>query len=105
MSLPLASSVVSETDSVVRGKNGNIIAIGGLMRQATISDRSQLPGAGDVPVLGSLFRNTNRSTQKRELVILIKPTIVFGTGSWAQDMTEAQRRIQGLEPPTITGLQ
>jgi MSHA biogenesis protein MshL len=105
MVLPLASSAVSETDSVVRGKTGNIIAIGGLMRQASISDRSQLPGAGDLPLVGNLLRNTNRTTQKRELVILIKPTIVYGSGSWAQDMTESQRRIQALEPPTITGLQ
>jgi len=105
MKLPLASSTVSETDSVVRGQNGSIIAIGGLMRQSTISDRSQLPGAGDVPIIGNLFRNTNRSTQKRELVILIKPTVVQGGGSWAQDMTDAQRRIQSLEPPTISGLQ
>jgi len=64
-----------------------------------------LPGAGDLPLVGNLLRNTNRTTQKRELVILIKPTIVYGSGSWAQDMTESQRRIQALEPPTITGLQ
>ena len=105
MILPLASSAVSETDSVVRGKTGNIIAIGGLMRQASISDRSQLPGAGDLPLVGNLLRNTNRTTQKRELVILIKPTVVHGAGSWAQDMTDSQRRIQAMEPPTITGLQ
>jgi MSHA biogenesis protein MshL len=105
MILPLASSAVSETDSVVRGQNGSIIAIGGLMRQATTSDNSQLPGAGDVPVLGNLFRNTNRSMQKRELVILIKPTVVHGGDSWAQDMTDTQRRLKALEPPAFTGLQ
>ena len=103
MVLPLASSVVSETDSVVRGKNGNIIAIGGLMRQASISDRSHLPGAGGVPVLSTFLGNTNRTTQKRELVILIKPTVVHGNNSWANDMAEAQRRIQSLAPPVITG--
>lgn len=96
-SLPLASSTVSETDSVVRGRNGQIVAIGGLMRQASTSERSQIPGAGDVPVLGGLFRNTNQISQKRELVILLKPTIVQGN-AWNQDVTEAQRRIQALEP-------
>lgn len=96
--LPLASSTVSETDSVVRGRDGEIVAIGGLMRQASTTDRSQVPGAGDVPVLGNLFRNTNRVSQKRELVILLKPTIVQGGGTWAQDISDAQRRIQGLEP-------
>lgn len=96
--LPLASSTISETDSVVRGRDGEIVAIGGLMRQASTSDRSQLPGAGDVPVLGGLFRNTNQVTQKRELVILLKPTVVHGSSAWAQDMSESQRRIQTLDP-------
>ena len=105
MSLPLASSVVSETDSVVRGKNGSIVAIGGLMRHASISDRSQLPGAGDVPLLGNLFRNTNRTTQKRELVILIKPIVVQGDGNWKHDLLDAQQRIEKLAPPAVYGLQ
>ncbi len=98
VSLPLASSSVSETDSVVRGQNGQIIAIGGLMRQASVNDRSQVPGAGDVPLLGSLFKNTNRVSQKRELVILIRPTVVDGEGAWEQDLLDSQKRIDGLAP-------
>jgi MSHA biogenesis protein MshL len=98
LNLPLASSNTSETDSVVRGGNGQVIAIGGLMRQTTTSDKSQIPGAGDVPVLGGLFRSTDRLTQKRELVILIKPTVVQDGAAWDKDMQESQRRIQSLDP-------
>lgn len=98
LTLPLAKSNTSETDSVVRAQDGNIIALGGLMRQGSSSDRSQLPGAGDVPVLGNLFRNTNQSTQKRELVILLKPTIIHNASSWSQDILDAQGRIQGMAP-------
>ncbi|RJG00065.1 pilus (MSHA type) biogenesis protein MshL [Noviherbaspirillum saxi] len=97
-SLPLASSTISETDSVVRGQDGQIVAIGGLMRQSTASDRSQLPGAGNAPGIGALFRNTNQSTQKRELVILLKPTIVQGSATWAQDVMDTQQRVQGMAP-------
>ena len=96
--LPVPSSNTSETDSVVRGRDGHIIAIGGLMRQSSTSDRSQVPGAGDVPVVGALFRNTNQVMQKRELVILLKPTIIQEDSSWAEDMTETQRRFQALDP-------
>jgi MSHA biogenesis protein MshL len=103
-SLPLASSTVSETDSVVRGRDSQIVAIGGLMRQSSTSDRSQVPGAGDIPVVGNLFRNTNRITQKRELVILLKPTIVQGDNAWSEDILESQRRIQSLEPRATVGL-
>lgn len=97
-SLPLASSAVSETDSVVRGRDGQIVAIGGLMRQATVNDRSQVPGAGNVPGLGTLLGSTRQSMQKRELVILLKPTVVQGSETWAQDAAESQQRINGLRP-------
>ncbi len=43
-----------------------------LARQASSSDRSQLPGAGDAPFLNGLFRSTCGLSQKRELVILIE---------------------------------
>lgn len=98
ISLPLASSAVSETDSVVRGQDGHIVAIGGLMRQSNVNDRSQIPGAGEMPLVGGLFRNTNQIAQKRELVILIKPTIVQGDGAWEQDVLESQNRIQNMAP-------
>ncbi|HEY8606821.1 MAG TPA: pilus (MSHA type) biogenesis protein MshL [Noviherbaspirillum sp.] len=98
LNLPLASSDTSETDSVVRGRDGQIVAIGGLMRQASVSDRSQVPGAGNLPGVGHLFKNTSQSVQKRELVILLKPTIVQGEGNWSQDILESQQRIQRLNP-------
>jgi MSHA biogenesis protein MshL len=101
LNLPLASSNTSETDSVVRGGSGQVIAIGGLMRQATTSDNSQVPGAGDVPVLGGLFRSTNKVTQKRELVILIKPTVVQDSAAWDKDVQESQRRMQSLDPALV----
>ena len=100
LSLPLAASSTSEMDSMVRGQDGRVVAIGGLMRQSTIGDQSGLPGAGDVPVLGALFRNKARVSQKRELVVLIKPTIVDGNNpnAFGQDMMGATRRIEALDP-------
>lgn len=78
-SLPLASSDINETDAVVRARDGQIIAIGGLMRQASVNSDSGLPGAQ-----GTLFRKlfggqTNNLTEKRELVILLKPTVIDPT--------------------------
>ncbi|MEC5160310.1 MULTISPECIES: pilus (MSHA type) biogenesis protein MshL [unclassified Janthinobacterium] len=98
LTLPLAASNTSEMDSMVRGQNGGIVAIGGLMRQSSTSDRSQVPGAGGLPVLGALFRNTGQVTQKRELVVLIKPTIVEGASSWNEDLLDAGRRMEALDP-------
>jgi MSHA biogenesis protein MshL len=98
LNLPLAASSTSEMDSMVRGRNGEIVAIGGLMRQATSNDQSQLPGVGSVPGLGALFRNRDSVSQKRELVVLIKPTIVEDAGSMTNEMQETVRRIERLDP-------
>jgi MSHA biogenesis protein MshL len=98
LSLPLAASSTSEIDSMVRGQDGRVVAIGGLMRQSSTADGNQIPGAGNIPVLGNLFRNKSNVNQKRELVVLIKPTIVDGANSWNQDLIDTSRRFEDLDP-------
>jgi MSHA biogenesis protein MshL len=98
LTLPLAASSTSEMDSMVRGQDGRVVAIGGLMRQSSTADQSGLPGASSVPVLGALFSNKARVNQKRELVVLIKPTIVDGNNAFSQDMLDTSNRIQQLDP-------
>ena len=100
LNLPLAASATSELDSIVRGQNGQVVAIGGLMRQSSTADDSQLPGTNRLPVLGALFGAKKRVNQKRELVVLIKPTIVEGVGNWNDDLLDANRRIDQLDPRT-----
>ncbi|MYM32424.1 pilus (MSHA type) biogenesis protein MshL [Duganella sp. CY15W] len=97
-SLPLAASSTSEMDSMVRGQNGQVVAIGGLMRQATTTDNSGVPGANRVPVLGALFGSKSEVVQKRELVVLIKPTVVETSSDWNQDLLDSGRRIKELDP-------
>ena len=97
--LPLASSDVNETDTIVRVQDNNIVAIGGLMRQQTINDGSQVPGVGDAPGIGALFRQRSTSTVKSELVILLKPTIVHSDRNWQQDLTDTRERVRALRPP------
>jgi MSHA biogenesis protein MshL len=92
--LPLASSTVSETDTIVRVGNGNIVAIGGLMKQSDSRTRGQVPGLGNIPIIGHAFKNTNRSGVKSELVILIKPTVIQSEESWKPDMDDARSRVR-----------
>ncbi len=96
--LPLASSSVNETDTIVRVQDGNIVAIGGLMRQETLSADSQVPGAGDVPGLGELFKQRNRRSTKSEIVILMKPTIVHSDENWQRDLSDTRERLRKLRP-------
>ncbi|OIP07962.1 MAG: pilus (MSHA type) biogenesis protein MshL [Betaproteobacteria bacterium CG2_30_68_42] len=97
--LPLASSRTNETDSIVRVRDGNIVAIGGLMEQAQTNDTAKVPGVGDVPGLGLLFGQGKKALQKRELVVLLKPTVVGGDREWEQDIVQTRGRLQALEPP------
>lgn len=88
MQLPLASSNVSETDSIVRAKDGQIVALGGLMRNAAYADASGVPGAPK-----SVFGQTNSSIRKQELVILLKPTIVDSNDDWTRDIAAARTNL------------
>ena len=96
LSLPLASSSASEADSVVRARNGQVVVIGGLMREGSINDRSQVPGVGSAPGIGKLFGSTSRSSQKRELVILLKPTVIRSDAQWNDEVARSRQRIQPL---------
>lgn len=96
--LPLASSTVNETDSIVRVQDGNIVAIGGLMKQEQSSEGSGLPGASKAAGVGWLFGNKSSHLTKRELVILIKSTIIRNESSWKDDLFETQSRVQQLDP-------
>ncbi|MDP2143404.1 MAG: secretin N-terminal domain-containing protein [Gallionella sp.] len=91
LNLPLASSSISETDSIVRARDGQIVAIGGLMRQATFDDQSGLPGLPK-PVFGQ----TSKRSEKRELVILLKPTVVDSDKDWSQDITQSRDRVGAM---------
>ena len=91
LNLPLASSSISETDSIVRARNGQIVAIGGLMRQATTDDRSGLPGLPK-----SVFGQISQTSEKRELVILLKPTVINNDSDWSQDITQSRDHINNM---------
>jgi MSHA biogenesis protein MshL len=97
--LPLASASVNETDTIVRVQDGNIVAIGGLMRQESATAGSQVPGLGDVPGLGMLFQQRNTRTTKSEIVILLKPTIVHSDSEWQRDLADTRERIRALRGP------
>ena len=58
---------------------GNTLAIGGLLDQRTTQNIDQLPGLGNIPILGALFRSRDYLSQETELVILVTPYLVNST--------------------------
>jgi type IV pilus assembly protein PilQ len=57
-------------------ENGGTVVLGGIYQQSETDSESKVPLMGDLPVVGHLFKNTARSTQKTELLIFITPKIV-----------------------------
>lgn len=95
ITLPLARSAVNETDTVVRVTDGNIVAIGGLMSMDVRDGRTGIPGVADSNVL---LRNSDRQARKREIVILLKPTIIQNDASWGQDLRDTRERLERFIP-------
>jgi general secretion pathway protein D len=65
----------AELDLTAIAKEGNTIAIGGLMRSETTETHRKVPLLGDIPGLGKIFRSDIESDQNTELVLLITPYI------------------------------
>lgn len=96
-SIPVPSSTINETDSIVRTRDGNIIAIGGLMTESSTNVRSKVPVLGDLGFFGNLFRQKEEGALKSELVILLKSTVVKSGDTWAKDMLGSEQRIEALD--------
>jgi MSHA biogenesis protein MshL len=65
-------------------------------------NRGGLPGTGDNPV-GNILRNTNTQLVKKEMVILLKPTIIQGDRSWDDDIEQTRSRFDSMTMPQVGG--
>lgn len=66
----------SEIVTNVRVKNGQTLVLGGLFKEKTVIDRRQVPGLGDVPLIGNAFKGYNDDLHREEIIFLVTPTIV-----------------------------
>ena len=67
---------ISRVKTQVLVNNGETAVLGGIFTQTTQNDVEKVPFFGDIPVLGSLFKHTNKSEEKQELMIFITPRIL-----------------------------
>lgn len=95
--LPLAQSNIRESDTIIKAQSGEIVVIGGLMQTVTSDSVSRTPVLGAIPLLGQLFTSKIKTERKKELVILLKPTVV-GNGVWQQQMQQSAELITDWYP-------
>jgi len=98
LSLPLAKSTVRESDSIIRAESGQIVMIGGLMKDNLVQREAGVPVLRSIPGIGALFRHTKTVSQKSELVILLRPQIISNNEDWRTLINKSRERIQSFSP-------
>ena len=64
------------TETEVELRDGQTFAIAGLMNNTVTSTMGKIPGIGDIPILGLLFKSKAHQKAQTELVVMITPTII-----------------------------
>jgi MSHA biogenesis protein MshL len=95
VSLPLALSTIRESDSIVKAKNGQVIVIGGLLKNVSKTTQAGLPLMGKIPFFGSAFSQKRQENLRSELVILVRP-IVADPKLQEQDVLDSLERVREL---------
>ncbi|WP_198930625.1 secretin N-terminal domain-containing protein [Rhodoferax antarcticus] len=93
---PLASSNVNESDTLVRIQDGKIVAIGGLMQIESNLTSSGLPGSSDT-IFSSLLGNKANIGRKKEVVVLIKPTIIRSQQDWDEQSRRSRAALDDMD--------
>jgi general secretion pathway protein D len=71
-------------------KDGETVAIAGLIRDSDDYSRSGVPFLSEIPILGGLFGQTNKGSRRSELIILITPHVIRTVDAF-QEMTQELR--------------
>ena len=72
----LPAIATRHAETVVQLRDGQSFGIAGLLDQRTTAQFDKVPGIGDIPVLGQLFRSKSVNTLNSELLVIVTPTIV-----------------------------
>ena len=86
----------------VMAKDGNSVAVGGLIQEGAGNNQITTPFLGDVPILGFFFRQEAQTRTRTELVIIIKPHIIT-TPPDGQVLTEEFMRDNSIHPNATGG--
>jgi general secretion pathway protein D len=95
-------------ESSVLVEDGSIVVLGGLLQDDTSSTQEKVPGIGDIPFLGNLFKAEARSRKKTNLMVFLRPVVVrdgAATEALSLGRYEQMRLNQtGVQPVASPGL-
>lgn len=67
---------IRRTETTVSMAPGETFIISGLVSRTTLNNSDRLPGLGNIPILGALFRSDRVSTEDKELIMVVTPRLV-----------------------------
>ena len=82
-------------------RDGQSVALGGLMRERLSDSKTKIPLLGDIPFLGKLFSTTTTDTQRTELLVMITPRVVRSTDASLTVTDDLVRRMKSIESTFI----
>lgn len=106
VSEPVASTVTTNKnptitkrniDSTVAVKDGQIVVLGGLIKDIQDNSQSGVPGLYKAPVLGWLFGQTSKSADRTELVIILSPKVLRDDQDISRITNEFKNKMHGLK--------
>ncbi len=77
-------------------RDGDTIALGGIMSETRIFGRSRVPGLGKIPFLGALFGSTSVSREKTELIVMLTPQVIYDENELLTKSNELKDRLRSL---------
>jgi general secretion pathway protein D len=89
-------------ESTVLVDDGAIVVLGGLLQDEYSGNQEKVPGLGDVPLFGNLFKSETRSRRKTNLMVFLRPVVVRdarATSTLAMDRYELMRSVQQDSQP------
>ncbi len=72
----IPDEITQELSTNILVPDGATVVLGGLFRESTTLGRRQVPGLGDIPIIGAAFRGHEDNTERDEIVFMITPTVI-----------------------------
>lgn len=94
----LPAIATRHAETVVELRNGQSFGIAGLLDQRTVAQYSKVPGIGDIPILGLLFRSRSINKTNSELVVIVTPLIVDPASAQTAPAEVPKMPITPLDP-------
>lgn len=92
----LPQKTTTEITTNIMVKDGHTIVIGGLFRESDTTARRQIPGLGNLPVVGALFRSQADTAVREEIIVLLTPHIVKDDAAYSAASQEQLAEIEKM---------